>query len=156
MRRQVDRTMGEDVFLLVALDGLHLLPGAGESNRHLELTTISRNLKIAAQNDIEPGAIIASHQQNYASYRNMSSQKFSLRDLRDSGSIGQDADMVAFMWRPSVHGQDLKAKDAAHPQPAEMWDWARLIFKKNRQTSALFFANLWMNHRTIRIIGEGQ
>lgn len=155
VRRMVDRQMGEDTFLLIALDGLHLLPGAGENNRHLELTTISRNLKIAAQNDIEPGAIIASHQQNYQSYRDMSNWNPSLRDLRDSGSIGQDADVVGFLWRPSVHSLKLEPNDSVYRPDKKDWDWLRLIVKKNRQTSALFRANMWMNKGTVRLIEEG-
>jgi len=140
--------IGPKTFLLVILDGLHLTAGTGkEANRVQELTVISRGLKIAAQNDCAPGAILASHQLNYEGYPGNGMPNFSLKALRDSGSIGQDADVVGFIWRPSVHGDSAPAG----VKTDRGWDYARLIFKKNRQTSGLAFLELMMNQYTMSL-----
>jgi replicative DNA helicase len=147
--RQTRSDVGPDKFLLVIVDGLHLLSGTGkEANRAQELTVISRGLKMAALNDCAPGAILAAHQLNYEGYPNGGKPNFSLRNLRDSGSLGQDADNVAFIYRPSI------VEEGAHVQG--VWDYMRLIFKKNRQTSGLTFIEMMMNKYTMRIVEKGK
>jgi replicative DNA helicase len=149
-RSWLNQQVGAEAFLLVILDGLHLVPGAGEGNRVAELTTISRNLKISARTDVGLGAIIANHQMNYVFYSQGSSngmRNYSLRNLRDSGSIGQDADVVLFYDRPSVFNQD----SSYAPVTADWENDVSVIAKKNRQTSNLFVAPLSMSRVTMEV-----
>lgn len=151
MRSWLTRNHGEDAFLLVVVDGLHLLSGAGESSRVQELTTITRELKISAGNDVTPGAIIANHQLNYSFYNGdmtvASNRHYTLRGLRDSGSIGQDADVVYFLDRQTVFNQDRDTVVA----PTREWDDFTMFVKKNRQTSSLFHSKYQINTRTMAI-----
>lgn len=149
MRSWLTRQHGENAFLLVVLDGLHLIAGAGEDSRVQELTTITRELKISAGNDVSPGCIIANHQLNYAFYqgdmRLIGNRRYTLRGLRDSGSIGQDADVVYFLDRQTVFDQD----NSGVVKPASGWDPFTMFVKKNRQTSSLFSSRYEMNTATL-------
>ena len=151
MRTWLTRQYGEDAFLLVVLDGMHLLSGAGEKSRVQELTTITRELKISAANDVKPGCIIANHQLNYQFYQGdmsvQSNRKYNLRGLRDSGTIGQDADVVYFIDRQTVFSQEK----ASNPAPLPLWDPFSIFVKKNRQTAQLFSSKFEINTATLAV-----
>lgn len=94
--RRVRAKLPNDVFLLVIFDGAHLIPGAGEGNRTQELYTITRNLKIAAQNLVTadstaPGALIANTQLNREIFQNPTNRIYLMKHLRDSGCLAGDS-----------------------------------------------------------------
>ncbi len=96
---------------LIVLDYLQLMqaPGEGE-NRATEISAISRSLKALAKELDVP--IIALSQLN----RNLEqrpNKRPVMSDLRESGSIEQDADLVVFIYRDEVYNEDSPDKGVA-------------------------------------------
>lgn len=112
---------------MVIIDYLQLMSGGGENakgNREQEVSAISRALKMLAKELNVP--VIALSQLSRAVEVRGGSKRPQLSDLRESGSIEQDADMVSFIYRPEYYqiledeeGQSLKGI-------------AELIIAKNR------------------------
>jgi replicative DNA helicase len=88
---------------LVIIDYLQLMSGSGErnSNREQEISRISRDLKGLAKELQVP--IIALSQLSRAVESRKESKMPQLSDLRESGAIEQDADLVMFLYRPEYY-----------------------------------------------------
>lgn len=89
---------------LIIIDYLQLMEGAdeGNGNREQEISKISRGLKkLARELDIP---IIALSQLSRDVEKRGVTKRPQLSDLRDSGAIEQDADMVIFLHRPEYYG----------------------------------------------------
>lgn len=96
---------------LIVVDYLQLMSGGSrfgyESNRVQEISEISRGLKSVARELNVP--LIAASQLN-RSVENRSPQIPQLADLRESGSIEQDADVVAFIYREEFYNPETERK----------------------------------------------
>ena len=105
---------------LVVLDYLQLMQAGGKyENRNLEIAAISRGLKQLAKELEIP--VIALSQLSRQPERRSGDHRPQLADLRESGSIEQDADMVTFVYRDEVYNATEENKGLAE-----------LIIGKNR------------------------
>ncbi len=89
---------------IIIIDYLQLMTGGGDNkgNREQEVSFISRTLKAIAKELNVP--IIALSQLSRAAEMRGGSKRPQLSDLRESGAIEQDADIVAFIHRPEYYG----------------------------------------------------
>lgn len=90
---------------LIIIDYLQLMSGSGDkrsSNREQEISTISRNLKGLAK-ELGIPIIALSQLSREVEKRKEGDKMPQLSDLRESGAIEQDADMVMFLYRPEYY-----------------------------------------------------
>ena len=127
--RRLDLDRGVD---LIMVDYLQLVQGrhrGGPANRVQEITEISRALKVLAG---EMDASVIACSQMSRMVENRPSHRPQLSDLRDSGSIEQDADVVAF-----IHREDLYTTEEewgqTHPGQEYPRNIAEIIVAKNRK-----------------------
>ncbi len=97
---------------LVVIDYLQLVQGSNKraGSREQEIAEISRSLKILAKEINVP--VIALSQLSRAPEQRPDHRPM-LSDLRESGSIEQDADIVIFLYRDDYYNQDSEKKNVA-------------------------------------------
>lgn len=121
----------------VIIDYIQLIKASGAS-RHLEVGRISRELKALARNLNIP--VIALAQLSRA-VENRPSKRPQLSDLKESGDIEQDADVVSFLYRPEYYGIEKDENGKSLEGITE------LITKKNRH-GEIGSDLLYMNKKT--------
>lgn len=121
---------------LVVIDYLQLVQGSGKrgSSREQEIAEISRSLKILAKEINVP--VIALSQLSRAPEQRPDHRPM-LSDLRESGSIEQDADIVMFLYRDDYYNEDSEKKNIAE-----------VILAKHRAGSTGTVELLWLGNYT--------
>ncbi len=111
LRNKVRRLHSERGVDLVIVDYLQLMHGGRQSeNRVQEISLISRHLKGLAR-EVRVAVIAASQLSRAVESR--ADRRPQLSDLRESGSIEQDSDMVVFLYRDAVYNEDTEKKNIA-------------------------------------------
>jgi replicative DNA helicase len=110
IRAKLRRLQAEHGLGLVMIDYLQLISGRGIESRQQEISEISRSLKLMAREFNVP--IIALSQLSRAVEQRQDKRPM-LSDLRESGSIEQDADMVAFLYRDDYYNEESEKKNIA-------------------------------------------
>ena len=96
---------------LIVIDYLQLMSGSGKpENRQLEVSEISRSLKVLAR-ELECPIVALSQLSRNLEAR--SDKRPMLADLRESGSLEQDADVVMFLYRDEVYNEESPDKGMA-------------------------------------------
>ncbi len=104
LRAKCRRLKSEHGIGLVLVDYLQLMEGRSSDNREQEIATISRSLKALAKEIDIPVIALSQLNRNAEDRKDKRPQ---LADLRESGAIEQDADLVAFIYRASYYGIEL-------------------------------------------------
>jgi replicative DNA helicase len=129
LRAKARRLASSHGIKLIIIDYLQLM-NIGSSNkagnREQEISTISRNLKALAKELNIP--VIALSQLSRAVETRGGSKRPILSDLRESGAIEQDADIVSFIYRPEYYKIDEWDDEERSPSAGQ----AELIIAKHR------------------------
>lgn len=131
LRAKARRLSSQHGIKLIIVDYLQLMTaggsnGKGGGNREQEISTISRNLKALAKELNVP--VIALSQLSRAVETRGSSKRPLLSDLRESGAIEQDADIVSFIYRPEYYKIDEWDDEEQSPTAGQ----AEFIIAKHR------------------------
>ena len=110
MRTKARRAAHEQPLGLIIVDYLQLMQGSGRSdgNRVQEVSEISRGLKLIAR---ELNVPVIALSQLSRSVESRSPQVPQLADLRESGSIEQDADIVMFIYREAYYNPETEREN---------------------------------------------
>jgi replicative DNA helicase len=154
------KTQNPEISLAI-IDYLQLMSGTGSKDRHLEVSEISRGLKLLARELQIP--IIALSQLNRG-LESRHDKRPMLSDIRESGSIEQDADIIMFVYRDDVYkmreekekekrakaeGKEYKSEFVAKAE-----EEAEVIIGKNR-SGPIGTAHLVFQKRFTRFVDKG-
>lgn len=125
IRAKARRLKSEKNIGLLIVDYLQLIKGPKASeSRQIEISMISQSLKALAKELDIP--VVSLSQLSRAVESRGGDRRPILSDLRESGAIEQDADVVMFIYRPEVY------YSASHPVPPEEKGIAEIIIAKQR------------------------
>jgi replicative DNA helicase len=111
MRAKSRRLVKDEGISMIVVDYLQLMQGPGEmENRQQEISYISRSLKGLAR-ELNVPVVALSQLSRAPEQRTGENKRPQLSDLRESGAIEQDADVVMFIYRPEVYEQGTTDKD---------------------------------------------
>ena len=121
---------------LVVIDYLQLVQGSNKRNgtREQEISEISRSLKILAK---EIGVPVVALSQLSRAAEQRTDHRPMLSDLRESGAIEQDADIVTFLYRDDYYNPETEKKGIAE-----------VIIAKHRAGSTGTVELLWLGSYT--------
>ena len=121
---------------LVVIDYIQLVQGSGKrgASREQEISEISRSLKILAK---EIGVPVIALSQLSRAAEQRTDHRPMLSDLRESGAIEQDADIVMFLYRDEYYNEDTEKKNIAE-----------VILAKHRGGSTGTVELLWLGNYT--------
>ena len=123
MKARLRRMKGVDV---VMIDYLQLMHSPKRSdNRVQEVSEVTRSLKIMAK-ELDIPVVVAAQLSRSPEKQSGSSRRPALSDLRESGSIEQDADQVLFIYRDDYYKNQQEDPTAVSPNSSE------IIVAKNR------------------------
>lgn len=138
-REECTRQIDENGVKVIFIDHLQLMAtGHNHHNREIEISAVSRELKSIAR-ELNVLLIASSHLSRAVEYR--PGKNPILSDLRDSGSLEQDADKVIFLYRPEYY----RSLDELDDEPE---GGLKLILSKNRTGKTGDVWLRWTKNRT--------
>lgn len=133
LRSRARRLKSQAGIQMIVVDYLQLLQGPPSENRQQEISQISRSLKIMAKELAVP--VVALSQLSRApEQRTGDHRRPQLSDLRESGAIEQDADVVMFIYRPEMYERpvDDQGNPTKLPDGTPLEGYAEVIVGKQR------------------------
>ncbi|ORJ63020.1 replicative DNA helicase [Geothermobacter hydrogeniphilus] len=127
LRAKARRLKAERGLGLIVVDYLQLMQGSNQESRQQEISEISRSLKALAKELDVP--VMALSQLN-RSLENRTDKRPIMADLRESGAIEQDADVIMFVYREAVYCEECRNKDKTCDKGHDMD--AEIIIGKQR------------------------
>ena len=119
---------------LIVIDYLQLMSGNNSESRQLEVSEISRNLKVLARELDVPVIALSQLSRRLEDRQDKRPQ---LSDLRESGSLEQDADIVMFLYRDEIYNPDSADKGQAE-----------VLIAKHRAGPTGVVRLAWLGHQT--------
>lgn len=142
MKSKCRRLKGEEGLDLVVIDYLQLMTPEGRADsRTQEISVISRNLKLLAR-ELDCPVLVLSQLSRAPETR--TDHRPMLSDLRESGSIEQDADIVIFLYRDEYYNEDTES-------PGE----CEVIVAKQRSGPTCTVKVTWLDKLTKFVDGMG-
>lgn len=146
LRSKARRLKSRENIGLIVVDYLQLMSGKNErayqGNRTQEVSDISRSLKILAK---ELNVPIIALSQLSRSVENRDDKRPMLSDLRESGSIEQDADIVLFIYRDSFYNREKYQKMEPKERSAKE-NIAEILISKHRNGATGIIELTWVKH----------
>lgn len=113
LKAKARRLMRKEKLGLIIVDYLQLMQGGTRAeNRQQEISEISRSLKILGKEFNVP-VVAVSQLSRAVEQRGRAEKRPMLSDLRESGALEQDADLVIFIYRDEVYNKDTEDKGIA-------------------------------------------
>jgi len=148
IRARARQIMDKHGLSLIAIDYLQLVAGPDAENRQVQVARVSRDLKALAR-ELEVPVVVLSQLNRQPEGR--SDHKPRMADLRESGAIEQDADVVMMLHREDYYqqyeqnpqftniGEVILAKQRNGPTGTIelVWDGPNMTFKNKARTEAL-------------------
>lgn len=135
--RQLQRSIRQFVkrhgHSLIIIDYLQYIEGLKSDRKDLEIGTVTRGLKASAREHGIPIILLAQLNRELEKRDNKRPRK---SDLRGSGEIEQDADIIAFLYRDEVYNENTPEKGIAE-----------FIIDKNRDGKCATVKMAWIPHR---------
>jgi replicative DNA helicase len=130
MRAKCRRLKSEHGLGMIVIDYLQLIAGSGKNeNRNQEITVMARALKGMARELDVPVIALSQLSRNV---ERREDKRPMLSDLRDSGSIEAEADIVMMLYRSRYYNRD-ESDGAAEPPPGQEWlEESEVIVAKHR------------------------
>ena len=136
---------------IVYIDHLQLVRGKNTQNRNLEIGEISSGLKALAKELRIP--IVALSQLNRDLERRSNPYRRPRQsDLRDSGSLEQDADNIIFVYRPWEYGDNISPADGKTEITITEQDYELIIAKQRQGSTGTIYAQFYTDCQ--RVVGN--
>lgn len=157
--RRLEKEQGQ--IGLVVIDYLQLIESNNHENRQQEVSDISRALKKLSK---ELNAPVIALSQLSRSVEQRQDKRPVLSDIRESGSIEQDADIVAFLYRDDYYDRDDNDSDDSQTDPRDTLENdagpIEVIIEKNRSgargTAKLLFIKSYNKFSSLAYVDEPQ
>jgi len=111
-RAKARRMKAEHGLDLIVIDYLQLMRGRNVENRQQEISEISRSLKALAK-ELNVPVVALSQLSRAVEARQSKDYRPQLSDLRESGALEQDADVIIFLYRPERYGLQVEDGNVA-------------------------------------------
>lgn len=133
LRSRARRLKSQVGIQMVVVDYLQLLQGPPSESRQQEISQISRSLKVMAK-ELNIPVVALSQLSRAPEQRTGENRRPQLSDLRESGAIEQDADVVMFIYRPEMYERpvDDQGNPTKLPDGTPVKGYAEVIVGKQR------------------------
>jgi replicative DNA helicase len=136
---------------VVYIDHLQLVRGKSQQNRNLEIGEISSGLKALAK-ELRIPVVALSQLNRELERRSNPYRRPRQSDLRDSGSLEQDADNIIFVYRPWEYGDNISPADGKTEVAITEYDYELIVAKQRQGQTGSVYAQFYTDCQ--RVVGN--